>query len=375
VEQKKLKYSDYKKWREKNVYAKQKLELKPHIEKYQKAVKPHMSEKEFEAVKEQANKWLKSNNTDNASIHPRFRIKDDRLFQLKTKVKDICNRMKGTYTKGSADGKTKDDYKSMSLEELQDKAKQGYFELQSDPKLRNHVEIKYPNGKREWIFVEKLARDKYTGDPLTAKGRKIMAAMREKYGAKKGKQVFFASRNKGTIKNVDLESMDSKTKDDLFETIRKIRNSSGAILGTIAIYDAVGEFVVETWNLKSGKDVKKVVKRFPYEGNEDRKAALAMARGFVNTYPDYEFKDSKTKDNEPNQSDIEAAQRGNNMVGMSLVDLDDLIRLMEGKSDFAARVTVAAAKQMIAAKKRMGAKDSTRKVIHHLIKTKQRKVI
>jgi hypothetical protein len=39
--------------------------------------------------------------------------------------------------------------------------------------------------------------------PLTAKGTKIMANMTKEYGAKKGKQVFYASRNKGTIKGVD----------------------------------------------------------------------------------------------------------------------------------------------------------------------------
>jgi hypothetical protein len=36
--------------------------------------------------------------------------------------------------------------------------------------------------------------------PLTKKGRKIMSAMKKQYGAKKGKQVFYASQNKGTIK-------------------------------------------------------------------------------------------------------------------------------------------------------------------------------
>ena len=36
--------------------------------------------------------------------------------------------------------------------------------------------------------------------PLTAKGEKIMSSMKKTYGAKKGKQVFFASQNKGTIK-------------------------------------------------------------------------------------------------------------------------------------------------------------------------------
>jgi len=38
--------------------------------------------------------------------------------------------------------------------------------------------------------------------PLTEKGKKIMRAMKKKYGAKKGKQVFYASENKGTISGV-----------------------------------------------------------------------------------------------------------------------------------------------------------------------------
>ena len=36
--------------------------------------------------------------------------------------------------------------------------------------------------------------------PLTAKGEKIMSSMKKTYGVKKGKQVFYASQNKGTIK-------------------------------------------------------------------------------------------------------------------------------------------------------------------------------
>lgn len=40
--------------------------------------------------------------------------------------------------------------------------------------------------------------------PLTKKGDKIMSAMRSEYGSrKKAKQVFYASRNKGTIKGVE----------------------------------------------------------------------------------------------------------------------------------------------------------------------------
>ena len=36
--------------------------------------------------------------------------------------------------------------------------------------------------------------------PLTKKGTKILAAMKKEYGAEKGKRVFYASQNKGTIK-------------------------------------------------------------------------------------------------------------------------------------------------------------------------------
>jgi hypothetical protein len=42
--------------------------------------------------------------------------------------------------------------------------------------------------------------------PLNKKGRKIMKSMRKTYGAKKAKQVFYASRNKGVISEVDPES-------------------------------------------------------------------------------------------------------------------------------------------------------------------------
>ena len=36
--------------------------------------------------------------------------------------------------------------------------------------------------------------------PLTKKGEKIKQEMQKQYGKEKGKQVFYASQNKGTIK-------------------------------------------------------------------------------------------------------------------------------------------------------------------------------
>jgi hypothetical protein len=39
--------------------------------------------------------------------------------------------------------------------------------------------------------------------PLTSKGTKIKSAMEENYGKEKGEEVFYASKNKGTITGVD----------------------------------------------------------------------------------------------------------------------------------------------------------------------------
>ena len=39
--------------------------------------------------------------------------------------------------------------------------------------------------------------------PLTAKGESIMRAMLKEYGARKGKQVFYASINAGKIKGAE----------------------------------------------------------------------------------------------------------------------------------------------------------------------------
>lgn len=39
--------------------------------------------------------------------------------------------------------------------------------------------------------------------PMTEKGSKIMRAMKKKYGKKKGEEVFYASKQKGTIKGVE----------------------------------------------------------------------------------------------------------------------------------------------------------------------------
>ena len=47
--------------------------------------------------------------------------------------------------------------------------------------------------------------------PLTTKGKKIMKNMQKQYGEKKAKQVFYASANKGTIKGVHKNPVQSPT--------------------------------------------------------------------------------------------------------------------------------------------------------------------
>ena len=48
--------------------------------------------------------------------------------------------------------------------------------------------------------------------PLTKKGKKIMKAMKSEYGKTKGEGIFYASRNKGTIKGVEKKTMKKSKK-------------------------------------------------------------------------------------------------------------------------------------------------------------------
>jgi hypothetical protein len=48
--------------------------------------------------------------------------------------------------------------------------------------------------------------------PLNKKGLKIREKMEEFYGAEKGKEIFYASENKGTIKGVTKKEKPKKAK-------------------------------------------------------------------------------------------------------------------------------------------------------------------
>lgn len=72
----------------------------------------------------------------------------------------------------------------------------------------------YRDDNGQSLTIKFKGQDKYTGDPLTDKGKEIMAALKEQYGEEKGEQVFYAMKNSGQI-----EGIDNKTKDTDYQTI------------------------------------------------------------------------------------------------------------------------------------------------------------
>lgn len=50
--------------------------------------------------------------------------------------------------------------------------------------------------------------------PLTSKGKKILRAMREEYGEKRGERVFYASKNAGRIEGVEKRPTRTKRAED-----------------------------------------------------------------------------------------------------------------------------------------------------------------
>jgi hypothetical protein len=67
-------------------------------------------------------------------------------------------------------------------------------------KLNSAVRREVRSGR---VPIRSIAeQERRSNMPLTRKGRKVMAAMKKSYGAKKGKAVFYASANAGTISGV-----------------------------------------------------------------------------------------------------------------------------------------------------------------------------
>ena len=66
--------------------------------------------------------------------------------------------------------------------------------------------------------------------PLTEKGKKIMRAMKAQYGSKEGEKVFYASKNKGTIKGVEDETQ-MNWQNKLYESLTEGRARYGGMVG------------------------------------------------------------------------------------------------------------------------------------------------
>jgi len=64
--------------------------------------------------------------------------------------------------------------------------------------------------------------------PLTKKGKKIMRSMKEQYGPKEGEAVFYASRNKGTIKGVEKNMGKNKQMGGVINPIQPMYNPTAA---------------------------------------------------------------------------------------------------------------------------------------------------
>ena len=119
--------------------------------------------------------------------------------------------------------------------------------------------------------------DFYTKDPLTKKGQKILAAMQKVYGEEKGKQVFYASKSKGTISGVD-----GKTKDEEVHLSGSINKDKSVIDRLLKFWE--GQY--------SGQTDKGAIFKFKNESD---------ANGFRKDIKKQVFSvfvDSKTKDQE-----------------------------------------------------------------------------
>ena len=73
--------------------------------------------------------------------------------------------------------------------------------------------------------------------PLTKKGKKILGSMKESYGSKKAEQVFYASKNKGSIKGVDKKHggmTKHRGKSKRWTTVKNVNMDAIVQMGVVA---------------------------------------------------------------------------------------------------------------------------------------------
>lgn len=133
-----------------------------------------------------------------SNLHPRWRKSGDKAAIRK--IKDCLMGIK----------KTRD----ASTSQLKSQLAATERQLAQSRKLGESADVREAEAeiaqlKKQIASLEqagqtKDSKDIYTKDPLTEKGEKILAAMKKAYGEEKGEQIFYASKNKGTISGVDV---------------------------------------------------------------------------------------------------------------------------------------------------------------------------
>lgn len=130
--------------------------------------------------------------------------------------------------------------------------------------------------------------------PLTAKGEKIKEALTKEYGEKKGEQVLYAGKNKGTFTGIDSAKMDAlcdavatlgsrvdamETKRDAqiravagtYHVLVKFETTNGVIRGVSGVYKASSRNAAVDEAIKyvkgTNKDFKNLVYAQPYSSS------------------------------------------------------------------------------------------------------------
>ena len=121
--------------------------------------------------------------------------------------------------------------------------------------------------------------------PLTKKGKEIMKSMKEQYGNKKGESIFYASKNKGTIKGVEKASKGKMMKVEkvkgALEKASKLHAAQAKTLGTV-LKAAGGGLKEATKKLKAqgytGGNMVKIKARYGTMAKGDIKKGLESSK-------------------------------------------------------------------------------------------------
>jgi len=93
--------------------------------------------------------------------------------------------------------------------------------------------------------------------PLNKKGKEIMKSMKDEYGKKKGEKVFYASKNKGTIKNVEKAKFGKLLKNFINSSSGKKIFSKVEMKPTSQVGNKRSNLITDLYQKKTGNAVVK----------------------------------------------------------------------------------------------------------------------